>query len=174
MLWVDKGHKAVLKAVKELTSEFPKIQYIITGEGPEKSHLQKLIKKYSLKSNVFFTGLVNDSKKKYLFEHVDLMVMPTLDEREKRSIEGFGIAYLEAAFLGIPSIASDVGGTKEAVLHNKTGIIINNIDDIYQSIHSLLINPNQRTQLGKSAQKRALEDFNWDIVTKKYLDAINN
>ena len=100
--------------------------------------------------------------------------MPTLDEREKRSIEGFGIAYLEAAFLGIPSIASDVGGTKEAVLHNKTGIIINNIDNIYQSIHSLLINPNQREQLGKSAQKRAIEEFNWDIVVKKYLDAINN
>ena len=169
-----KGHKAVLKAVKELTSEFPKIQYIITGEGSEKSHLQQLVKKYSLESNVLFTGLVNDSQKKYLFGHVDLMVMPTLDEREKRSVEGFGIAYLEAAFFGIPSIASDVGGTKEAVLHNKTGIIINNIDDIYQSIHSLLINPNQRTQLGKSAQKRALEDFNWDIVTKKYLDAINN
>ena len=101
---------------------------------------------------------------KYLFEYVDLMVMPTLDEREKRSIEGFGIAYLEAAFFGIPSIASDVGGTKEAVLHNKTGIIINNIDDIYQSIYNLLVNSNLRKQLGKSAQKRALEDFNWDIV----------
>jgi phosphatidylinositol alpha-1,6-mannosyltransferase len=100
--------------------------------------------------------------------------MPTLDEREKRSIEGFGIAYLEAAFFGIPSIASDVGGTKEAVLHNKTGIIINNIEDIYQSIHDLLINPNQRKKLGNSARKRALEDFNWDIVTKKYLDAIKN
>ena len=100
--------------------------------------------------------------------------MPTLDEREKRSIEGFGIAYLEAAFFGIPSIASDVGGTKEAVLHNKTGIIINNIDDIYQSIHNLLINPNQRKKLGENARKRAVEDFNWNIVIKKYLDPINN
>jgi phosphatidylinositol alpha-1,6-mannosyltransferase len=169
-----KGHEAILKAVKELTSEFPKIQYIIAGEGPEKTHLQQLVKKYLLESNVFFAGLVNDFQKKYLFECVDLMVMPTLDEREKRSIEGFGIAYLEAAFFGIPSIASDVGGTKEAVLHNKTGIIINNIDDIYQSIHNLLINPNQRKKLGENARKRAVEDFNWDIVIKKYLDATNN
>ena len=169
-----KGHEAILKAVKELTSEFPKIQYIIAGEGPEKTHLQQLVKKYLLESNVFFAGLVNDFQKKYLFECVDLMVMPTLDERENRSIEGFGIAYLEAAFFGIPSIASDVGGTKEAVLHNKTGIIINNIDDIYQSIHNLLINPNQRKKLGENARKRAVEDFNWDIVIKKYLDATNN
>ena len=132
-----------------------------------KKHIwQQLVKKYLLESNVFFSGLVNEFQKKYLFECVDLMVMPTLDEREKRSIEGFGIAYLEAAFFGIPSIASDVGGTKEAVLHNKTGIIINNIDDIYQSIHNLLINPNQRKKLGENARKRAVEDFNWDIVIK--------
>ena len=54
------------------------------------------------------------------------MVMPTLDESQNRSIEGFGIAYLEAAFFGIPSVASKVGGTPEAVLHKQTGIIIDN------------------------------------------------
>ena len=47
--------------------------------------------------------------------------MPTLDESENKSIEGFGIAYIEAAFFGIPSIASDVGGTPEAVIDKKTG-----------------------------------------------------
>ena len=44
------------------------------------------------------------------------MVMPTTDESNERSVEGFGISYLEAAFYGIPSIASNVGGTPEAVL----------------------------------------------------------
>ena len=100
--------------------------------------------------------------------------MPTIDDSANRSVEGFGIAYLEAAFFGIPSIASNVGGTKEAVLHNKTGIIINNIDDLFQSIHELLINSNHTKQLGNEAQKRAIQDFNWDIVTNKYLNAINN
>ena len=117
---------------------------------------------------------MNESQKKYLFEHTDLMVMPTIDESENRSVEGFGIAYLEAAFFGIPSIASNVGGTQEAVLHNKTGIVINNIDNLFQSIHELLINPNRRKQLGIEAQKRAIQDFSWDIVTNKYLNAINN
>ena len=117
---------------------------------------------------------MNESQKKYLFEHTDLMVMPTLDESKNRSIEGFGIAYLEAAFFGVPSIASNFGGTKEAVLHNKTGVIINNIDNLFQSIHELLSNSEHRKQLGTDAQKRAIQDFNWDIVTNKYLNAINN
>ena len=169
-----KGHAAILKAVKKLTSDFPLIQYVIAGAGSEKSNLQRLVKEYALEKNVSFVGLVNESQKKYLFEHTDLMVMPTIDESENRSIEGFGIAYLEAAFFGVPSIASNVGGTKEAVLHNKTGIVINNIDNLFQSIHELLVNSNRRKQLGYEAQKRAIENFNWDTVTNKYLNAINN
>ena len=97
------------------------------------------------------------------------MVMPTLDESINRSIEGFGIAYIEAAFFGIPSIASDIGGTNEAVLHNKTGIIIKDINKLYESINELLNNDEKRKELGKQAQKRANEDFNWDSVANKYL-----
>ena len=169
-----KGHAVILKAVKKLTSDFPLIQYVIAGAGSERLNLQRLVKEYALEKNVSFVGLVNESQKKYLFEHTDLMVMPTIDESQNRSVEGFGIAYLEAAFFAIPSVASNVGGTKEAVLHNKTGIIVNNIDDLFQSIHELLSNSKRRKQLGTEAQKRAIQDFNWDIVTNKYLNAVNN
>ena len=79
-----KGHAEILKAVKQLKLKFSSIQYIIAGEGPEKLRLQKLVKEYSLESNVSIVGIMNDSQKKYLFENTDLMVMPTLDEREKR------------------------------------------------------------------------------------------
>ena len=67
------------------------------------------------------------------------MIMPTLDESHNRSIEGFGIAYIEAAFLGIPSVASNSGGTSEAVLHKKTGIIIDNHKHLFQVINDLLL-----------------------------------
>ena len=52
--------------------------------------------------------------------------------------------------------------------------IANNIDDLFQSIHKLLSNSDHRKKLGNEAQKRATQDFNWDIVTNKYLNAINN
>tara|TARA_B100000700_G_C15000149_1_gene835848 strand:+ start:737 stop:1837 length:1101 start_codon:yes stop_codon:yes gene_type:complete len=168
-----KGHIEILKVVKKLKLKFNNIQYIIAGDGPEKSYLKNLVKKYELESNVFFVGMINEFQKKYLFENTDLMIMPTLDEIEKRSIEGFGIAYLEAAFFGIPSIASNVGGTPEAVLHNKTGMIIENFDQLYQSSYDLLIKPDLRNQLGKQAKERAIKEFNWEVVTKNYLSAID-
>ena len=164
-----KGHESILIAVKELVSKFPNLTYIIAGDGPEKQNLQKIIKQYSLESNVSLVGFVNDEQKKYLFENSDLMVMPTLNEVKSRSIEGFGIAYLEAAFFGIPSIASDVGGTKEAVLNNQTGIILDNINNLYLTIYDLLTNEEMRKKLGIEAQKRAEKDFNWNNIAKKYL-----
>ena len=94
--------------------------------------------------------------------------MPTLDESKSRSIEGFGISYLEAAFFGIPSIASNVGGTPEAVINNSTGVIINNIDELYQNMHDLLVDENKRILFGENAQRRSHENFQWNTVTKKY------
>ena len=121
-----------------------------------------------------FVGKVNDYQKKFLFQKTNLMIMPTLDEMQNRSIEGFGIAYIEAAFFSIPSIASNVGGTPEAVINNYTGKIINNIDDLFVTIHELLLNQNMMIQLGKNAQKRATEEFNWDYISNKYLSLIKN
>ena len=168
-----KGHKFIIQSIKKLLSEFPNLQYIIAGDGPELRNLKKLVKLKSLESNIIFLGNINDAQKKYLFEKTNLMIMPTLDEAQDCSIEGFGISYLEAAFFAIPSIASNVGGTPEAVINNSTGKIINSIDELYSSIRELLINEKQRLDLGKNAQKRAVAEFNWDFISKKYLSIIN-
>ena len=169
-----KGHTHIIHCIKKLLSDFPNIQYVIAGEGPEKRALQKLVNDKNLQNNVLFVGLVNDEQKKFLFERSSLMVMPTLDESKSRSIEGFGISYLEAAFFGIPSIASNIGGTLEAVLHNSTGKIINNIENLYKTIRELLLDNEQRKILGKNAQKRAIDEFRWDIIATKHLSIINN
>ena len=151
---------------------FSQIKYIISGEGPEKSNLKQIIKNLSLENNVIFTGTVNNQQKKYLYENSDLMVMPTLERSKERSIEGFGIAYIEAAFFGLPSIASKFGGTPEAVLHNKTGIIINDFEDLYLSIYQLLEKKDLIKKLGNEAQQRAIKDFNWEKIIKKYISLI--
>ena len=163
-----------MEALKKLKPKFPKIKYLIAGEGVEKTNLKKIIRKYDLVDNVNFTGLLTDRQKKYLFENADLMVMPTLDESNNRSIEGFGITYLEAAFFGIPSIASNIGGTPEAVLNDKTGLIVNKDVDFTDVLYNLLSNKKRLSFLGSNAKKRVIEEFNWDFVSKKYLSLIKN
>ncbi len=100
--------------------------------------------------------------------------MPTLDESKKSSIEGFGIAYLEAAYYGIPSIASNVGGTPEAVIHNETGIIISDISELYNILKELLANSVKLDELGRNAKLRVENDFTWKAIGNKYLKIIDN
>ena len=102
------------------------------------------------------------------------MVMPTLDETNSSSIEGFGIAYIEASLFGIPSIASNVGGTKEAVLHNKTGLILENLNDLKYNICELIENKEKRKLLGENAKNRAQKELHWNNQIKKYLNLISN
>ena len=114
-----------MQVISKLKDQYPNIRYIIAGEGEEKSYLKSLVNTLNIYKNVNFIGSVTDAQKKYIFNKTDLMVMPTIDESVNKSIEGFGISYIEAALFGIPSIASNVGGTSEAVIHDKTGIILN-------------------------------------------------
>ena len=118
-------------------------------------------------------GTVNENQKKYIFSKTDIMIMPTLDQTHANSIEGFGIAYIEAAQYGIPSIASNVGGTPEAVLHNKTGLIIDNFDELDDSIKKLIDNKQNRIELGQNAKKRAENELNWENQIEKYNNLIN-
>jgi len=168
-----KGHIFVLHCIEKLKNEFRNLQYIIAGEGPELSYLKKIVENKKLNQNVIFLGKVNDSEKKYIFSKTDLMIMPTIDESKNRSIEGFGISYIEAALFGVPSLASNVGGVSEAVLHNKTGIVLNHIDELEVNVRELLSNQEKRKNLGRAAKNRVLNELKWENITNQYLSLIS-
>ena len=168
-----KGHEHTLQAISNLKKQYPNIRYIVAGEREEKNHLKSIVNSLNISDNVIFIGAVSDEQKKYIFNKTDLMVMPTLDETNKLSIEGFGISYLEAALFGIPSIASNIGGTNEAVLHNETGLIIDDLKDLEISIRDLIQNKDKRKLLGDNAKNRALNDLHWSNQVRKYSNLIS-
>ncbi|MDC1054127.1 glycosyltransferase family 4 protein [Alphaproteobacteria bacterium] len=169
-----KGHAYILSVVARLKLEYPNILYIIAGSGVELENLKKITLELDIVKNIIFLGDINENQKKFVFKNTNLMVMPTLDESKKHSIEGFGIAYLEAAYYGIPSIASKVGGTPEAVIHNETGIIISDMSELYNSLKELLSNKSKLNELGQKAKLRAENDFTWVAIGNKYLQLIKN
>ena len=91
----------------------------------------------------------------------------------KKSVEGFGIAYVEAAQYGIPSIGGKDGGAADAIIHEKTGLICdgNNLDDIYSSINSILENK-KYLELGKNA-KEFVNKFQWSKIIDEYKKILN-
>ena len=86
----------------------------------------------------------------------------------KKSVEGFGIVYVEAAQFGVPSIGGKDGGASDAIQHNKTGLICdgNNLNDIYSSLNSMIENK-KYLEFGKNAKELSAK-FDWSNTMEKY------
>ena len=166
-----KGHDKILMVIKNLKSKFPNIKYLSIGTGDEEDNLKKLSKELLLEKNVIFFKNIEEDIKLALIETSDLFLMPT--RIYKKSVEGFGISYMEAASYGVGSIGGKDGGASDAIENNKTGLICdgNDLNSIYESVINFL-NKNKSNEFGKEAKKFS-ENFHWNLVVKKYLKLIN-
>lgn len=121
-----KGLLPSLEALAALGSAVPAWQWTIGGNGPQRDELEKAAARLGLQDRVRFAGFVDEPEKQALLAAADLFVMPSY--RHGSSLEGFGIAYAEAARFGVPSVAGTAGGAPEAVRHGETGWCVDPLD----------------------------------------------
>ena len=166
-----KNHEKVIMALRNLKQNYPDIVYICIGYGDEEENLKKLVQELNLSSQVMFFKNISDDLKNSLLAKSDIFVMPSIIH--KKSVEGFGIAYVEAAQYGIPSLGGKDGGASDAIDHNKTGLICdgNSLDDIYSSLNSMIENK-KYLELGKYAREFVAK-FQWKEVLKIYKGLLN-
>ena len=162
-----KNHEKVIMALRNLKQIYPNIIYTCIGYGEEEENIKKLTNELGLNDQVIFLKNVSQDLKNALISKSNLFVMPSIIH--KTSVEGFGIAYVEAAQYGIPSIGGKDGGASDAIKNNETGIICdgNNLEEIYSSIDLILKN-NSYLEMGKKAKDYSTK-FEWSNITKEYL-----
>ena len=102
------------------------------------------------------------------------MVMPTLDKSKSRSIEGFGISFLEASASGLPIVAGDSGGISDAVQHGKTGLLVNpdNPEDIASAIKRLLTDSKLARRLGNEGRRWTETQMSWEHVAERLINTM--
>jgi len=166
-----KGHDKILMLIKNLKPKFPKIKYISIGDGDEKNNLLKLSKELNLDKEVVFLKDIDLNLKEALMAESNLFLMPS--RIEKKSVEGFGISFIEAASHSVGSIGGKDGGVPDAIVHKETGLICDgkDLNSIYDSVIDFLNNENY-LKYGKNA-KEFSQKFYWDKVIKNYLKLIN-
>ena len=166
-----KNHEKVIMALRNLKQVYPDIVYICIGYGNEEENIKNLVKELDLEAQVMFFKDISDDLKNALVAKSNIFVMPSVIH--KTSVEGFGIAYTEAAQYGIASIGGKDGGASDAIEHEKTGLICdgNNLDEIYSSINSMLENK-KYLEYGKNA-KDFVTKFYWPNIVEKYKKILN-
>ena len=159
-----KNHEKVIMALRNLKQIYPSIVYICVGYGDEEENIKKLVAELGLQPQVMFFKDISNELKNALVAKSNIFVMPSIVH--KKSVEGFGIAYVEAAQYGLPSLGGKDGGAADAIEHEKTGLICdgNELDEVYSAINLMLEN-NKFQEFGK-VPKKILKSFNGTILLK--------
>jgi glycosyltransferase involved in cell wall biosynthesis len=148
-----KGHSDLLKAAKEVVERFPDAVFLLVGEdrGIQKE-LEKDVVNLGMEQSVRFLGRQDDIPK--LLTASDISILPSHEE-------GFSNVILESMAAGLPVVATDVGGNREAILDGITGWLIPPEDPkvLAAKIVDLLKDPNKAQEWGQRGRERVNQMF---------------
>jgi glycosyltransferase involved in cell wall biosynthesis len=153
-------HKRVehaLEVVAELRDEFPDIHLRVMGSGWWADQLLERRSELGLDDIVTFLGHVSDRQKYEELSAAWVHLLPSVKE-------GWGLAIVEAAHVGVPSVAYlEAGGVRESILDGVTGLLASNQHDLVTKVRALLADTALRTDLGAKARIRS-DQFSWDTT----------
>ena len=164
-----KGLLQSAKALLQLHKEGFKFTWKIAGSGPDLAELESFVNESEMASACQFLGRVSDGEKDDLLGGADLFLMPSY--QQGKSLEGFGISYIEAAKYGVASIAGEVGGAPEAVLNGVTGWCVDgsSADAIAEALRDALSDSDKLEHYGLAALQRFDAELSGDVTFEKLL-----
>jgi len=165
-----KGHRVLIEAMalarragfNEFPDEEGTVICFIAGAGPLRDELMKQIVQRDLTDSVKLIGPLEDAAT--LLNALDVFVMPSLNE-------GMGVAALEATAMGLPIVASAVGGLSEVVDDGRTGTLVKPGDPVMlaEAIARLATDCRRRSAMGEEGRKRALEKWSIELMAQQTL-----
>lgn len=143
-----KGHEIFLQAAKVVMERFPSCRFLIVGDGPERLKLQEMAATLGLASRVLFLGWRRDLDR--IYADLDLLVLSS-------SNEGTPVSLIEAMAAGVPVVATRVGGVKDLMTRDETGLLVppGDAQALALGIVTLLNDPERARRMAKAGKERA-------------------
>lgn len=159
-LVTDKGIGEVIEAFEGIVATNPQSRLVLMGDGPEAT---KFHQQAQAIPGISFLGHQKDPL--HVMAQADVFVHPTYHE-------GFSVALVEAGMIGLPIIATAVGGNKEIIQNEETGLLVppRNTEALRHAMNHLLQDDALRTTLGVNARTQYIDNFQFDhIVTESFI-----
>lgn len=152
-----KDHATLLRAIASLRLQIPALHCVLIGDGPERPHLEALADSLGIRDLVHFAG--ERTQPPNLHGLFDVSVLCSTSEAFPNSV-------LEAMAAARPVVATDVGGTPDAVHQGTTGLLVRPSDPsrLADAILRLYTEPALRTKLGIAACAAARAGYSADAV----------
>jgi glycosyltransferase involved in cell wall biosynthesis len=151
------GVEHLIRAMALIRAEFPEAKLLIAGDGKRYKALKKEADGLGLRDAVCFTGRLQHLEVPEFLSGLNVFVMPSMSE-------GFGVGLLEASAVGVPVIASRVGGTSEVVLDGVTGYLVppGDLQVLAERIAHLIRNRQLRIQMGQAGREFVRSHYRWE------------
>jgi len=147
-----KDHQSFLQAAKLVKNQFPMVQFLLVGEGEERSLVEDTVASLGLREDVQLTGFRNDIPQ--ILSIMNIFVLSSFRE-------GLGSSILEAMAGSLPVVATNVGGIPEIVKDGITGILVplRNPNALSEAILTLLRNEDKAKEMGQAGYRLVKEKF---------------
>lgn len=160
------GRLIEYKHIDELLTAFSKLnldaELYVVGVGPERKNLEELARRLGVADRTIFTGFVDDRKKVELLKSSHVFVLPS-------TVEGFGIALVEAMAAGTPTISADIPALREVADGGKVGMLFTprNTEELRVKLEQLLKDGGLQRELAKKGHELVKKKYSWDEIAKK-------
>jgi len=147
-----KGHRYLLEAAPSILQAEPSARFLLVGDGELRLSLERQAEAACLNGHVRFLGYRNDVPA--VLAASDVLVLPSF-------AEDVPLVILEAMAAGLPVVASDVGGVREAVVHGMTGLLVPPGDAraLAEAIAGLARDPDLARKMGREGRRRVETTF---------------
>jgi glycosyltransferase involved in cell wall biosynthesis len=151
------GVNNLLRAMPYILSHV-ECKLLIIGDGPERSHLVRLVEKLGIKNSVIFLGAIPHKDIAGHIAQVNIAVVPSI-------VEASSIFLLEAMAMGKPVVATGAWGLAE-IINGKNGLL-SDAPHLGETIAGLLRDERLQKELGKNARQCVLENHSWENIAKR-------
>ncbi|MBI4779112.1 glycosyltransferase family 4 protein [Candidatus Falkowbacteria bacterium] len=161
---------AIDDIVKALEYSPDNFKFLILGAGSNENSLKLLAKNLKLDNRIFFLGQISQENLPKYLKISDIFIRPSLSE-------GLGISFLEAMAVGLPVIATPVGGITDFLRDGETGWFceVKNPHSIAEKIKYIFDENNRIKVRGvvEKAKKMVEENYGWDLIAAKMRNIFN-
>jgi phosphatidylinositol alpha-1,6-mannosyltransferase len=163
-----KGQDVLIKAMRSIQRRVPEAGLLIVGSGPYESRLRALAEHAPTRSVTFVGEVPEDDLPRY-YAAGDVFAMPCRTRLGGLEVEGWGNVFIEAAACGRPVVVGDSGGSREALVHGETGLLVDGADvgGVADAVASLLEDPAYAQRLGKAGRARVEREHTWRRVAER-------
>ena len=164
-----KGQLNVIKHLPVLTETYPKLEYHCIGLPTEKDAFLKVANELNVSQHVKFHGRLSDDDLQDVLAQSDIFVMLS-GITKSGDVEGFGIAIIEANAIGLPTIGSKGCGIEDAILCNKSGLLVahDNALEFKNAVQNILDHYDHFVDEAKLWAKM----HQWDVIVKHYVNIL--